>query len=120
MRIAKYVVVGLLVAAVGALAVDSCILHREVVRLHEQIKIERDNDPILKAVAELKVEVAGFAAELKSFERLTAEKDAELVKAVSGREFTIHCDLHAGDADYWVWTSDVSYEYVKINADYHT
>ena len=86
MRIAKYVVVGLLVAAVGALAVDSCILHREVVRLHEQIKIERDNDPILKAVAELKVEVAGFAAELKSFERLTAEKDAELVKAVNKLE----------------------------------
>ena len=46
--------------------------------------------------------------------------EPELVKAVSGREFTIRCDLHAGSADYWVWTSDVSYEYVKINADYHT
>ena len=46
--------------------------------------------------------------------------EAELVKAVSGPEFTIRCDLRAGDAEYWVWTSDVSYEYVKINADYHT
>ena len=46
--------------------------------------------------------------------------EAELVKAVSGPEFTIRCDLRAGSAGYWVWTSDISYEYVKINADYHT
>ena len=46
--------------------------------------------------------------------------ESELVGLVSRREFTINVDFHAGDGEYWVWTSDVSYEYVKINADYHT
>lgn len=43
-----------------------------------------------------------------------------LLDVVKQREFTITCDFNDGDADYWVWASDVSYEYVKINADYHT
>jgi glutamate N-acetyltransferase/amino-acid N-acetyltransferase len=42
---------------------------------------------------------------------------AEVVKK---DEFTIRCDFKDGDSSYWVWSSDVSYEYVKINADYHT
>ena len=46
--------------------------------------------------------------------------EAELLETVRAREFTITCDFKDGDADYWVWASDVSYEYVKINADYHT
>ncbi len=46
--------------------------------------------------------------------------EPELCTIVGQREFTVRIDLHDGDADYWVWTSDVSYEYVKINADYHT
>ena len=48
----------------------------------------------------------------------TPEED--LLATVNQREFTITCDFHEGDGEYWVWTSDVSYEYVKINADYHT
>ena len=48
----------------------------------------------------------------------TPEED--LLATVKQREFTITCDFHEGDGEYWVWTSDVSYEYVKINADYHT
>lgn len=43
-----------------------------------------------------------------------------LVDVVKQREFTILVDLNGGSAEYWVWTSDISYEYVKINADYHT
>ncbi len=46
--------------------------------------------------------------------------EARLSEVVRRREFTILVDLHAGDAEYWVWTCDVSHEYVKINADYHT
>ena len=46
--------------------------------------------------------------------------EADLLATVKQREFTITCDFHEGDGEYWVWTSDVSYEYVKINADYHT
>ena len=41
-------------------------------------------------------------------------------KEVKNAEFTVRCDFHDGDSSYWVWSSDVSYEYVKINADYHT
>ena len=74
------------VVALLALGADIYVLHREIANLHEQIKVERDNDPILKAVAELKVEFAGFATELKLFEKLSAEKDAELVKAVNKLE----------------------------------
>jgi glutamate N-acetyltransferase/amino-acid N-acetyltransferase len=44
----------------------------------------------------------------------------ELLDTVKKREFTILCDFNEGDSEYWVWASDVSYEYVKINADYHT
>ena len=48
----------------------------------------------------------------------TAESDlADIVKKDA---FTIRCDFKDGDSDYWVWSSDISYEYVKINADYHT
>ena len=43
-----------------------------------------------------------------------------LLNTVKQREYTITCDFKDGDAEYWVWSSDVSYEYVKINADYHT
>ena len=43
-----------------------------------------------------------------------------LVEVVKEREFTIRCDFKDGDASYWVWTGDISHEYVKINADYHT
>ena len=35
-------------------------------------------------------------------------------------EFTIKLDLGEGHGTFTVWTSDISYEYVKINADYHT
>ena len=43
-----------------------------------------------------------------------------LVEVVKEREFTIRCDFKDGDGSYWVWTGDISHEYVKINADYHT
>ncbi|MEA4863084.1 MAG: bifunctional glutamate N-acetyltransferase/amino-acid acetyltransferase ArgJ [Victivallaceae bacterium] len=46
--------------------------------------------------------------------------ESELAKELKNREFKIIVELNNGDADYWVWTSDVSYEYVKINAEYHT
>ena len=46
--------------------------------------------------------------------------ESELASVMHKREFTILCDMNDGDVDYWVWTNDISYEYVKINADYHT
>ena len=46
--------------------------------------------------------------------------EAELLDIVRKSDFIIRCDFNEGDAEYWVWSSDISYEYVKINADYHT
>ncbi len=46
--------------------------------------------------------------------------EAELAKILQNREFSITVDMDAGTAKYWVWTCDISYEYVKINAEYHT
>jgi len=36
------------------------------------------------------------------------------------KEFTVTVDLHLGEGAATVYTSDLSYEYVKINADYRT
>ena len=33
---------------------------------------------------------------------------------------TIKVDLNMGSCSSWVWTSDLTYDYVKINADYST
>ena len=46
--------------------------------------------------------------------------ESALCGIVKQRDITVLVDQNEGDAEYWVWTSDISYEYVKINADYHT
>ena len=47
-----------------------------------------------------------------------AERDAAL--ALKQREVQITIDLHKGKAEATVWTCDMSYEYVKINAAYRS
>ncbi|MDD4818339.1 MAG: bifunctional glutamate N-acetyltransferase/amino-acid acetyltransferase ArgJ [Victivallaceae bacterium] len=46
--------------------------------------------------------------------------EAELALELKGRELKVTIELNNGSSSYWVWTSDISYEYVKINAEYHT
>jgi glutamate N-acetyltransferase/amino-acid N-acetyltransferase len=46
--------------------------------------------------------------------------EEELADLMRNGEFTITLDLAVGNFAYEAWTSDISYEYVKINADYHT
>jgi glutamate N-acetyltransferase/amino-acid N-acetyltransferase len=46
--------------------------------------------------------------------------EADLAAIVAKPEFTVRLDLHAGDHGGHFWTNDISYEYVKINADYRT
>jgi glutamate N-acetyltransferase/amino-acid N-acetyltransferase len=41
-------------------------------------------------------------------------------KVLQQEEFTVTIDLHAGSARASVFTTDLSYDYVKINASYHT
>ncbi len=45
---------------------------------------------------------------------------AKLKEIFHGGHIEIHVGLGAGDKSYSVYTSDLSYEYVKINADYST
>ena len=46
--------------------------------------------------------------------------ESEQVQAIDRPEFRIDLDLAAGDAEFIIWTCDLSYEYVRINAEYHT
>ena len=94
MKIIKGIVRFVVFVAVVVLAVNGYILRQEVDKLHEQIKAERDTDQILKVINEERVELAGFAAELKAFEKQAAEKDEELSMAV-------------GKLEEWVETSSV-------------
>lgn len=41
-------------------------------------------------------------------------------KVLQQEEFTVIIDLHAGSAQASILTTDLSYDYVKINASYHT
>ncbi len=47
-----------------------------------------------------------------------SEKDAATVFAQS--EFTVHVDLGSGTAETTLWTTDLTHDYVTINADYRT
>ncbi|HHX39290.1 MAG TPA: bifunctional ornithine acetyltransferase/N-acetylglutamate synthase, partial [Armatimonadetes bacterium] len=40
--------------------------------------------------------------------------------ALTAEDVQIQVDLGAGEATRRVWTCDFTYDYVKINADYHT
>ena len=46
------------------------------------------------------------------------EKKASLI--MQKNEFSINCDLGIGDGSFIFYGNDLSYEYVKINADYRT
>ena len=49
-----------------------------------------------------------------------ARADPEGAKPLDGPEVEIEIDLGVADGTATVWTSDLSYEYVRINAEYHT
>lgn len=49
-----------------------------------------------------------------------AEQEAKATKVLQRDEFVVTIDLHSGAAESSYYTSDLSYEYVKINADYRT
>lgn len=52
---------------------------------------------------------------------LGIKPDLEALRQVmSAKEITVEVELGLGEAQATVWTCDFSYEYVKINAEYHT
>ncbi len=46
--------------------------------------------------------------------------EEEATKVLSDEEVTIYVDMHMGDAEATAWGCDLSYDYVKINADYRS
>ena len=47
--------------------------------------------------------------------------DSDALRAVmTAHDIVVEVDLNDGDAEAKVWTCDFSYEYVKINGEYHT
>lgn len=46
--------------------------------------------------------------------------EAQGAEVMARDEFTVRIDLGRGDCAETVWTSDLSYEYVRINAEYRT
>ncbi|HKJ87582.1 MAG TPA: bifunctional glutamate N-acetyltransferase/amino-acid acetyltransferase ArgJ, partial [Gammaproteobacteria bacterium] len=51
---------------------------------------------------------------------LDTGKEAEAARAIDTPDVTAVVDLKAGKASATVWTTDLSYEYVKINSEYRT
>lgn len=52
--------------------------------------------------------------------RRPAYREEEGQRVMRQSEITIRVDLHRGPATATVWTCDLSYDYVKINADYRS
>ena len=46
--------------------------------------------------------------------------EAEATRIMAAPEILIHCDLGLGGGQDRVWTTDLSYDYVRINAEYRT
>jgi len=49
------------------------------------------------------------------------EYDEEKVSdSLKEEEISLVVDLHLGEGSYWVWSTDLSYDYVRINASYRS
>jgi glutamate N-acetyltransferase/amino-acid N-acetyltransferase len=52
--------------------------------------------------------------------RLAAYREQDGQRVMKQSEITVRVDLHRGSHEATVWTCDLSYDYVKINADYRS
>ncbi|WP_295421037.1 bifunctional glutamate N-acetyltransferase/amino-acid acetyltransferase ArgJ [Sulfurovum sp.] len=55
-----------------------------------------------------------------AFRELDKEREEQAYKIMKQESFTVTCDIGLGDASYTSYGCDLSYEYVKINAEYRT
>ena len=53
-------------------------------------------------------------------EEKTFEAPLTLYDVLAQEEFTVRVRLGPGDMQQTVWTTDLSYDYVRINAEYRT
>ena len=51
---------------------------------------------------------------------LGSEQEAKASEILKKEEFTVTVDLALGKGSAYYYTSDLTYEYVRINADYRT
>ena len=73
---------------------------------------ELDPSKVSLALGNVAVAKAGLLA--KGYD------EAAAAAVMAQPEFTIGIDLHRGSCQQSVWTSDLSYDYVRINAEYRT
>ena len=59
-------------------------------------------------------------AVVKDSGRLATYREEDSARVMKQSEITVRVDLHRGVARTTVWTCDLSYDYVKINADYRS
>ncbi|MEP7100862.1 MAG: bifunctional glutamate N-acetyltransferase/amino-acid acetyltransferase ArgJ [Burkholderiales bacterium] len=59
-------------------------------------------------------------AVVKEGGRLPTYREEDGARVMQQSEITVRVDLHRGAASTTVWTCDLSYDYVKINADYRS
>ena len=76
-----------------------------------------DFDP---ARASLWLKHAGEAIQLVAAGAPTDYDEAAAIALMEGPEWEVHLDLGAGRAETWLWTCDLSHEYVTINSHYRT
>ncbi len=55
-----------------------------------------------------------------TFRELDKEREDQAYKIMKQEQFTVTCDLGIGEGSYTAYGCDLSYEYVKINAEYRT
>ncbi|HIP29480.1 MAG TPA: bifunctional glutamate N-acetyltransferase/amino-acid acetyltransferase ArgJ [Sulfurospirillum arcachonense] len=56
----------------------------------------------------------------KEYPSLDEETEQKAFKVMKQDSYRVTCDLNAGESSYTSYGCDLSYEYVKINADYRT
>jgi len=54
------------------------------------------------------------------FRELDKEREEQAYNIMKQEQFTVTCDLGLGEGSYTAYGCDLSYEYVKINAEYRT
>jgi glutamate N-acetyltransferase / amino-acid N-acetyltransferase len=73
---------------------------------------EADRDRLLIRIGDIDVAKNGIAVD--GFD------EAPVAKHMKGRDIKIEVDVGVGRADATVWTCDLTYDYIRINADYRS
>ncbi len=69
---------------------------------------------------DISVESEGGRIDLVSDGVALDYSEEEASEILSKKEVSIYCNLHAGEAQAVAWGCDLTYDYVKINADYRS